>query len=119
MISMLLVLLPSCQKGSYTIREGKLEETAGTYAGEYKSFDGYIEYALGQQGEVDLSYEIDTISGKLQIYVVNKDKEVLLESGEVMIGRLSAKLEEETKVYLRIQGENHEGSFFVLDMNAD
>lgn len=113
MLVMSLLLLIGCEKGSYVIHDGSLKHEENIYTGEYKSFDGYIEYSLGELKDVHLKYSISTKSGNLKIYFLDEKREhIKVVDGETG-GDLRETFKNKQRVWLKLEATKHEGSYSI------
>ncbi len=110
-----MLICTACERGSYTIRDGELKHEENLYKGEYKRFDGHIEYSLGQLEKIDLKYSVVTKSGELKIYILDEQKNVVKSIVEIAggDGEIKERFQKEQKVILKIEGNKHEGSYLL------
>jgi|LSQX01.2.fsa_nt_gb hypothetical protein len=109
----LLVMLTGCQRGSYAIQSGKIDRKGKVYSGEYKRFNGFKSYSLGKARNITINYTITTKAGELRVDVLNENEQVVSSVTQQKEGQLTALVDKEQKLLLRIEGVNHQGMFHL------
>lgn len=112
-LMLILLVLLGCERGSYKIHRGELIHKENKYIGEYKSFDGHIEYYLGELQEVNLIYSVSTKSGEFRICVLNEKREVIKSINGKIDGNIKEIFRNKQNIWLKLEGNNHEGSYLI------
>lgn len=117
-ISILAISLFGCNSsGKYVVKKMSKEDNGNNYMEmTYEYFDGYkYKKVEANKGNIlELSLNITTKGGKLNILVLN-DKEEEIYSNYDLNGNINEKIniDEDGKYMIKIEGDKHEGSYDI------
>ncbi len=112
----LILLIPGCSGGKYTIIRGTIRHSRNTISGSYQKFDGeYFKTLHLETGwELTISIEADTDKGSLSLVLVDPYANAFVTqsfSEERKTRELVA--DQAGRYKIKIVGENHQGNFSV------
>lgn len=109
MLIVSLFLFTSCTGGSYTMTVGSLKGDSSHIEGKYNSFNGkyYSRVKLKSEDTVEYKTLCSTESGKLDLLLLDKDKNVIVD----LQATNSVDIVEDGYYYFIAVADHHKGSF--------
>ncbi|MGZ9584707.1 hypothetical protein [Paenibacillus marinisediminis] len=114
MLSLLLMVsLAGCTSDGYTTIGSIGNNTNTMMSMSYKFFDGHKGKTITVKGPTEVSVEVESIKGKLNISIEDENGEYAYQGTDIPTSAFQVQLDQQGKYKLSIDAEDHEGSYHI------
>ena len=105
--------LMGCTYGSYITIKSKENNTRTSMAMSYEKFNGHKSRTIAlEDGETcEISVDITSVSGKLNLSITDKEKNSYYERKDMPTSTFKISLDKPGEYIITMEGENHKGSY--------
>jgi hypothetical protein len=114
-VLLLMLAMTGCPRGSYIVIKGVQTNTAHSMAMRYDRFKGHKTVTVKvPEGEVwEVYVDISTDSGEIGLSITGRDGRSYYQEEELSTSSFTVTLEQAGKYDIRVDAEDHKGSYHI------